>query len=73
MIRNAANKMTNPIDPGTENNVFSFIEISERNGSVVVTPALFDYQGPCTARYMPMHSCVTVVYPNLELICDFGR
>ena len=28
----------------------SFIEISDRNGSVVVTPALFDYQGPCTAR-----------------------
>ena len=30
----------------------SFIEISERNGSVVVTPALFDYQGPCTAHYI---------------------
>ena len=30
----------------------SFIEISDRNGSVVVTPALFDYQGPCTARYI---------------------
>ena len=28
----------------------SFIEISDRNGSVVVTLALFDYQGPCTAR-----------------------
>ena len=51
-MRNAANKMTNPIDPCTENHFLSFIEISERNGSVVVTPALFDYQGPCTARYI---------------------
>ena len=51
-MRNTANKMTNPIDPYTENNFLSLIEISERNGSVVVTPALFDYQGPCAARYI---------------------
>ena len=51
-MRNTANKMTNPIDPHTENIFLSFIEISERKGSVVVTPALFDYQGPCTARYI---------------------
>ena len=51
-MRNAANKMTNPIDPCTENDFLSFIEISEQNRSVVVTPALFDYQGPCTAHYI---------------------
>ena len=51
-MRNTANKMTDPIDPYTENRFLSFIEISEQNGSVVVTPALFDYQGPCTARYI---------------------
>ena len=34
MIRNAANKMTNPIDPYTENHFLSFIEISEQNGSL---------------------------------------
>ena len=33
-MRNAANKMTNPIDPYTENHFLSFIEISERNGSL---------------------------------------
>ena len=33
-MRNAANKMTNPIDPNTENHFLSFIEISERNGSL---------------------------------------
>ena len=31
-MRNAANKMTNPIDPYTENHFSSFIEISEQNG-----------------------------------------
>ena len=33
-MRNAANKMTNPIDPCTENHFLSFIEISEQNGSL---------------------------------------
>ena len=33
-MRNAANKMTNPIDPCTENHFWSFIEISEQNGSL---------------------------------------
>ena len=33
-MRNAANKMTNPIDSYTENHFLSFIEISERNGSL---------------------------------------
>ena len=32
MIRNACNKMTNPIDSYTENHFLSFIEISEQNG-----------------------------------------
>ena len=31
-MRNAPNKMTNPIDSYTENNFLSFIEISEQNG-----------------------------------------
>jgi len=34
MMRNAANKMTNPIDPYTENHFLPFIEISEQNGSL---------------------------------------
>ena len=33
-MRNAANKMMNPIDPCTENHFWSFIEISEQNGSL---------------------------------------
>ena len=33
-MRNAAKKMTNPIDPCTENHFWSFIEISEQNGSL---------------------------------------
>ena len=33
-MRNAAKKMTNPIDPCTENYFLSFIEISQQNGSL---------------------------------------
>ena len=40
--------------------------------SVVLTPALFDYHWFRRALHGTLHrSCVAVVYPNLELICDF--
>ena len=40
--------------------------------SVVLTPALFDYHWLRRALHGALHrSCVAVVYPNLELICDF--
>ena len=46
--------------------------LSEMDLSVVLTPALFDYHWLRRALHGALHrSCVAVVYPNLELICDF--
>merc|ERR1712016_335750 len=40
--------------------------------SVVLTPALFDYHWLRRALHGALHrSYVAVVYPNLELICNF--
>ena len=72
-MRNAANKMTNPIDPYTENNFLSFIEnLSDMELSVVLTLAL----SGCHWLRRPLHgslhrSWVDAVYPTLKLICDF--
>jgi len=47
-------------------------DLSEMDLSVVLTPALFDYHWLRRALHGALHcSCVAVVYPNLELICDF--
>ena len=72
-MRNAANKMTNSIDPYTENHFCPLLKyLSEMDLSVVLTPALFDYHWLRRALHGALHrSCVAVVYPNLELICDF--
>ena len=72
-MRNAVNKMTNLIDPYTENHFLSFIEnLSDMELSVVLTLAL----SGCHWLRRPLHgslhrSCVDAVYPTLELICDF--
>ena len=70
-MRNSANKMTNPIDPYTENHFLSFIDKSERRGTLCGSPSA----GSHWLR-RPLHgslhrSCVVAVYPTLELICDF--
>ena len=70
-MRNTANKMTNSIDPYTQNNFF-----------VIFWNIWAKWICGCHSGSLwlsrPMHgslhrSCVTVVYPNLELICDFRR
>ena len=46
--------------------------LSKMDLSVVLTPALFDYHWLRRALHGALHgSCVAIVYPNLELICDF--
>ena len=72
-MRNAVNKMTNLIDPYTENHFLSFIEnLSDMELSVVLTLAL----SGCHWLRRPLHgslhrSWVDAVYPTLKLICDF--
>ena len=63
MIRNAANKMTNPIDPYTENHFLSFIEnLSDIELSVVLTQALSGCQWLRRPLHGSLHrSCVAVV------------
>ena len=68
-MKNAVNKMTNQINPCTENNFWPFIEIYEQNFSAVSTLALSDYH----LLRRPLHgslyrSCIAEVYPTLELI-----
>ena len=65
-MRNAANKMTNPIVPCTENHLLKYL--SKMDLSAVLTLAL--------SLRRPLHSslhrsCIAVVYPTLELICEF--
>ena len=72
-MRNAVNKITNLIDPYTENHFLSFIEnLSDMELSVVLTLAL----SGCHWLRRPLHgslhrSWVDAVYPTLKLICDF--
>ena len=72
-MRNAANKMTNPGDPCTENHFCHLLKhLSEMDPSAVLIPALSDYNW----LRRPLHgslycSCIAVVYPTLELICEF--
>ena len=72
-MRNAANKMTNPIDPYTENNFLSFIEnLCDMELSVVLTLALSGCHWLRRSLHGSLHrSCVDAVYPTLKLICDF--
>ena len=71
MMRNAANKMTNPIDPYTENHFLSFIEISERNGSLCVSHFRLSMTIIAQMALARLATYIAVVYPTLELICDF--
>ena len=72
-MRNAVNKMTNLIDPYTENHFLSFIEnLSDMELSVVLTLVL----SGCHWLRRPLHgslhlSWVDAFYPTLKLICDF--
>ena len=71
-MKNAANKMTNQIDPCTENHFWSFIEIYEQNLSAVSTLALSVYHLLRRPLHGLLHrSCIAEVYPTLKLICDF--
>ena len=69
-MRIAANKMTNPIDSYTENHFLKYLTAMDL--SVVLTPALSDYHWLRRPLHGSLHrSCIAVVYPTLELICDF--
>ena len=72
-MRNAVNKMTNLIDPYTENHFLSFIEnLSDMELSVVLTLVLSGCHWLRRPFDGSLHrSWVDAVYPTLKLICDF--
>ena len=72
MIRNAANKMTNPIDPFTDH-FLSFIEISERNGSTrpVPLPEVFVTTQPDPVPKSKITTRQSLVLMHLAKASDF--